>query len=306
MERREFLEHVAAWSAGLSVSCPFFRIVPRAIAAEKAQPLVAVAKGTDYEALVSKVLEPLGGMQAFVKKGDRVVVKPNIAWDRKPEQAANTHPLVVKALVKAVLDAGASSVMVFDRPCHEVRRTYASSGIIDAVKAIDDKRVSWFYVEEDDRKFVPVKIEKGRDLKEWQFHKDALEADCYVNVPIAKHHRLAKLTLGVKNVLGVVGGNRGQIHQGMGRRLAELNTVIRPKLTVVDATRILFRNGPVGGNLEDVKTLDTLIASGDTVAADAYATTLFDMKPDEVDSTREAYDLGLGEKDLGRVKVVQA
>ncbi|MGQ9592502.1 MAG: DUF362 domain-containing protein [Planctomycetota bacterium] len=306
MERREFLEGVAAWSAGLAVSCPLFRIVPRAIAAERPQPLVAVAKGADYEALVAKALEPLGGMSALVKKGDRVVVKPNIAWDRKPEQAANTHPLVVKALVKAALDAGASSVTVFDRPCQDVRRTYAASGIIDAVKTIDDKRVSWFYVEEDDRKFVPVKIEKGKDLKEWQFHKDALEADCYVNVPIAKHHRLAKLTLGVKNVLGVVGGNRGQIHQAMGRRLAELNTVIRPKLTVIDATRILLRNGPVGGNLEDVKVLDTLIASADTVAADAYATTLFDMKPDDVDSTREAFELGLGEKDLSRVKVIQA
>lgn len=306
MERREFLEQVAAWSAGITAAAPFFRIVPRVIAEESPRPVVAVAKGKDYGALVAKVLEPLGGMAAFVKKGARVVVKPNIAWDRKPEQAANTHPEVVKALVKAALDAGASSVMVFDRPCHEVRRTYASSGIIDAVKTIDDKRVSWFYVEEDDRKFVKVKVERGKELKEWTFHKDALEADCYINVPIAKHHRLAKLTLGVKNVLGVVGGNRGEIHQSLDRKLAELNTVVRPKLTVVDATRILVRNGPVGGNLEDVKVLDTLIASADMVAADAYATTLFDMKPDDVGSTREAYELGLGEKDLSKVKIIEA
>lgn len=305
MNRRAFLRQVAMWSAGGTALPPLFRILPEMIAAERPEPTIAVAKGTDYEKLVAKVLEPLGGIGAFVKKGDRVVVKPNIAWDRKPEQAADTHPLVVKALVKASLDAGASKVMVFDRTCNESRSCYASSGIIDAVKTIEDKKVSWFYVEDEDRKFVPVKIEKGKDLKTWEFHRDALEADCYINVPIAKHHRLSKLTLGLKNILGVVGGNRGQLHQNLGQRIADLNTVRRSKLTVVDATRILLRNGPVGGNLEDVKVLDTLIASGDIVAADAYAATLFDMKPSDVEATRLAAELGLGEMDLDRIKVTK-
>lgn len=305
MERRSFLKQVAAWSAGVTALPPLFRIVPEALAAERPEPRLVVAKGEDYEALVARALEPLGGISAFVKKGQRVVVKPNIGWDRKPEQAATTHPLVVKAVVKAALDAGASKVMVFDRTCHESRRCYASSGIIESIKDIDDGRLSWDYVEDRDRKFVPVKIERGKDLKTWEFHKDALDADCYINIPIAKHHRLAKLTIGLKNVMGVIGGNRGQIHQALGDRVADLNTVIRPKLTLVDATRILVRNGPVGGNLDDVKVLHTLIASPDTVAADAYATTLFGMKPSDVDSTKAAHALGLGEMDLDKIEVVK-
>ena len=305
VDRRLFLKQIAAWSAGATLAPPLFRILPQALAEESPKPVLAVAKGSDYEALVAKVLEPLGGIKAFVKKGEKVVVKPNIGWDRKPELAANTHPLVVRAIVKAALDAGASKVMVFDRTCNEMRRCYASSGIIEAIKGIEDSRLSWGHIEEEDRKFVPVKIEKAKDVKEWSFYKDALDADCYINVPIAKHHQLAKLTLGLKNIMGVIGGNRGQIHQAMGQRIADLNTVIRPRLNIMDATRILLRNGPVGGKLEDVKVLDTLLASPDIVAIDSYATTFFDMKPEEVDATVAASKLGLGEMDLSRVKVVK-
>ena len=305
MNRRSFLKEVAAWSAGIAAAPPVFRIVPEAVAAEAAPPVLSVAKGSDYAALVAKVLEPLGGIGAFVKKGDRVVVKPNIGWDRKPEQAANTHPEIVKALVKAALDAGASKVMVFDRTCNEMRRCYASSGIIDALQSIQSDKVAWAHIESKDRKFVPVKIEKAKDVKQWDFYKDALDADCYINVPIAKHHQLAKLTLGLKNVMGVIGGNRGQIHQAMGQRIADLNVVIKPKLTVVDATRILLRNGPVGGDLKDVKVMDTLVAGVDPVAADAYATTFFDMKPSDLPSTVAAAALGLGEMDLDRVKIIK-
>ena len=303
MYRREFLKQVTAWSAGLTALPPVLRVVPEALAAEAPQPLVAVAKGTDYEALVAKVLEPLGGMSAFVKKGNRVVIKPNIGWDRKPEQAANTHPLVVKALVKAALDAGASKVMVFDRSCNEARRCYPSSGIMEIVQGIKDDKVSCTYI--DERKYMPVKMEKGKAVQSWEFYRDAVEADCYINVPIAKHHRLARLTLGLKNIFGVVGGERGQLHQSMGQKIADLNTVVRSKLTIMDATRILLRNGPVGGKLEDVKVLDTLVASADIVACDAYSTTFFDMKPGEVDATKAAADLGLGEMDLNRIKVVK-
>jgi uncharacterized protein (DUF362 family) len=130
--------------------------------------------------------------------------------------------------------------------------------------------------------------------------------DCYINVPVAKHHCLAKLTLGLKNVMGVIGGNRGLIHQDMGPRIADLNLVVRPRLTIVDATRIMLRNGPTGGNLDDIKVLDTLIASADTVAADAYATTLFGMKPEQLPSTVAGAKLGLGEMDLSKVRIVNA
>jgi len=308
MDRREFLRQVTAWSGGLSVARPVFN-VGAILAAEpqpKDKPVVAVAKGKDYAALVSKVLEPLGGMKAFVKKDARVVVKPNIGWDRKPEQAADTHPDVVKAIVKLALDAGAKQVLVFDRPVNEARRTYASSGIQAAVEGLKDDRAQCVFI--DNKKFVPVDIKDAKSINKFDFYKDAMETDCdcYINVPIAKHHSLSKLTLGLKNVMGVIGGNRGEIHKQIHQRVADLNLVIRPKLTIMDATRILLRNGPTGGKIEDVKVLDTLAASADIVAVDAYAATLFEMKPEDVGATVAANKLGLGEIDLSKVKVVEA
>ena len=308
MDRRAFLEQVAAWSAGACLATPVFN-VPSILAAEgkaKGTSLLAVAKGKDYAALVEQVMKPLGGIAAFVSKGDRVVVKPNIGWDRTPEQGANTHPDVVKMVVQQCLDAGAKRVLVFDRTVNDARRCYVKSGIQAAVEAIGDSRAQCVF--QDENKFVPVQIKKAKSLKEFHFYEDALatQCDCYINVPIAKHHCLSKLTIGMKNAMGVIGGNRGEIHKGIHQRIADLNLVIRSKLTIVDATRILLRNGPTGGKLEDVKVLDTLIASADPVAADAYATTLFGMKPEELGSTVAAAKLGLGEMDLSKVKILNA
>ena len=307
MDRREFIEQVAAWSAGLCAATPIFEVGSILAAEEKpkAKPILAVAKGKEYGALVERAMKPLGSMAAFVGKGARVVVKPNIGWDRTPEQAANTHPDVVKAVVQQCLDAGAKQVLVFDRSCNDARRSYSRSGIKAAVESIGDSRAQCVF--QDQKKFVPVKIQNGKSINEFSFYKDAMgpACDCYINVPIAKHHVLAKLTLGLKNIMGVIGGNRGEIHKDIHQRIADLNLVVRPQLTIIDATRILLRNGPTGGKLEDVKILHTLIASADMVAADAYATTLFGMKPEELGATVAAAKFGLGEIDLSKVKIVE-
>ena len=307
MNRRKFLEQVTAWSAGVALTAPVFRVSAAQEAAggaaEGAQSVLAVAEGKDYGQLVTAVLKPLGGMGSFVKKGDKVVVKPNMGWDRKPEQAADTHPEVVKALVKLALDAGAKEVRVFDRSCNDERLCHKNSGIRAAVESIDDDRVKCDYI--DKRKWMPVKIEKGKAVKEWDLYADAIKADCYINVPIAKQHGASRLTLGLKNVMGVMGGRRGKIHRELAQSLADINLVVAPKLTVIDATRILLRNGPQGGDLNDVKVLDTLVASADIVAADAYATTLFDLKPEDVPPTVAAYKMGMGEMDLEKIKIVK-
>ena len=304
MDRRDFLKQVMLWSAGISTAIPSFQIVPELLAAAEQPPLVSHAKGKDYYALVAQVLEPLGTISKFVTTGDRVVIKPNMAWDRNPAQAANTHPQVVKALVELSLDAGAGKVMVFDRTCNEERRCYVNSGIQDAMATVKDSRLKYYHP--DSRKFVPVDIKRGKAIRRLEIYKDALEADTYINVPIAKHHSLSRLTLGLKNSMGVLGGNRGQMHQNIGQKLADLATVVKPKLTVIDATRILLRNGPQGGDIDDVKILDTVIASADPVACDAYATTLFDLQPEEISSTVAAYKLGLGEMDLAKMRIIQA
>jgi uncharacterized protein (DUF362 family) len=260
-----------------------------------------VATGGDYRQAVRRAVEAVGGMASFVKAGARVVIKPNIGWDRTPEQGANSHPLVVRAVAELALEAGAAAVRVFDHTCNEKRRCYSSSGIIAALEDIGDRRVGWEYI--DERKFVPVDIRDGKSLRRWEVYKEALTADCYINVPVAKHHGLSRLSLGLKNVMGVIGGNRGKLHHNLGQELADLATVVRPQLTVIDATRLLLRNGPQGGRVEDVKIADTVIASADPVAADAYATTLFGLKPEDIDSTVAAHRHGLGEIDLQRATV---
>ena len=304
MNRRQFLRDVVLWSAGATLALPRFTILPEALAEERPLPLLSVAKGEDYAALVAKVLKPLGGMTHFIKPGDRVVVKPNIGWDRSPEQAANTHPQVVQAVVRQALAAGAGKVQVFDRTCNEQRRCYANSGIEQAIRELGDSRAVIEHI--DQRKFVPVEIAKGKVLTRWEIYKDALDCDCYINLPVAKHHGLSHLTLGIKNSMGVIGGNRGSLHHDLGQSLADLATVIKPKLTLIDATRILLNNGPQGGNLADVRRMDTLIASADPVAADAYATTLFELRPEAIESTVAAYRMGLGEMNLEMIRVVTA
>ena len=194
--------------------------------------------------------------------------------------------------------------MVFDRTCNEERRCYVNSGIQEALKSIKDSRLKYYHP--DSRKYIPVTIKRGKAVRQLEIYKDALEADTYINVPVAKHHSLSRLTLGLKNSMGVLGGNRGQMHQNLGQKLADLATVIRPKLTVIDATRILLRNGPQGGDIDDVKVLDTVIASADSVACDAYATTLFDLEPQKIKSTVAAYNHGLGEMDLAKMQIIQA
>ncbi|GAB6193865.1 DUF362 domain-containing protein [Desulfocastanea catecholica] len=299
MDRRQFVRDVLLWSAGVSLGVPCWKIA--SLQAANPPPLLGVAKGKDYRLLVEKAVTIVGGMAAFVTTGDTVVIKPNMGWDRSPEQAANTHPLVVRALAELALDAGAARVQIFDHTCNEKRRCYTNSGIIDELKKVGDARIRWEHI--DERKFVPVDIDRGKSLKRWEIYKDALAADCYINVPVAKHHGLSRLSLGLKNSMGVIGGNRGRLHHNLGQELADLATVVQPKLTLIDATRILLRNGPQGGRLDDVQVLDTVIACSDPVAADAYGTTLFGMQPQDIASTIAAYEMGLGEMDLDKMEI---
>ncbi|TKB10800.1 DUF362 domain-containing protein [Desulforhopalus sp. IMCC35007] len=295
MNRRQFIQQALAFSAGFSFS------LPEVFAAPVTRPDLAIVTGKNYRDVVVQSIELLGGIEQFVHTGDTVVVKPNIGWDRNPEQAANTNPLVVKGLIELALDAGASRVDLFDHTCNEKRRCYQNSGMVDMVKSFGSKKVRLEHI--DPRKFIPVQIEKGKSLTSWEIYEQAISADVYINVPVAKHHGLGVLSLGLKNSMGVIGGNRGKLHHDLGQRLADLATVVSPTLTVIDATRILLRNGPQGGSLDDVKQLDQVIASVDPVAADAYGTTLFGLVPEDIASTVAANKMGLGQMDLTKVNM---
>jgi len=284
--RRDFLRQVAAFTAGALLVPPLLQLdaidsaEPPAPAKPDLRPVVAVATGKDWAELPKRAVAALGGLGAFVKPGQTVVVKPNIGWDRNPEQGANTHPLVVAGVVALCLEAGAKSVQVFDRCCNNPQRCYANSGIKAAIEGLKDPRVRLFHP--DERKLVPVQIAKGSVVTEWKFFREALECDAYINVPVAKHHGLSRLTLGFKNIMGSIGGNRGDLHKDIGQKLSDLYWARPSTLTIIDATRILLRHGPQGGDLADVEVRDTVIASADPVAADVRAAALFGLKPNDI------------------------
>ena len=293
MKRRTFLKTTTAATLLAPV------LLRQALAARE-QSLVAVAEGKDYGAVTRKAINAVGGIRKFVKPGDVVVVKPNMGWDRTPELAANTHPQVVRAVVEECLAAGARKVKVFDHTCNDSRRCYVNSGIEMALKGI--RGVECKQIESE--RFRKVTL-NGQFLKEWELYDEVLSANVFINVPVAKHHGLTKLTLGLKNVMGVMGGNRGFIHRSIDIALADVNAHLKTHLTVIDATRILTAHGPQGGNIADVKVLNKVIASVDIVAADAFATTLFCLKPGDIPVTVAAYRRGLGEMNLDLIKVVR-
>jgi len=292
MRRRSFLK-----LAGLSSL--FWSSMLRELFAAQG-PTVAVAEGADHGSITRNAINALGGMKRFVKPGNTVVVKPNMGWDRTPELAANTNPLVVRAIVEECLRAGAKKVKVFDRTCNDERRCYKSSGIEAVLKGM--KGVEVKHLEEE--RFTKVAL-KGRALQEWELYGEALAADVFINVPVLKHHGLSKLTIGMKNIMGIMGGNRGSIHKHLPVALADVNTMFKTHLVVVDATRILTAHGPQGGDLRDVKVLNTVVASTDIVAADAFATTLFGLKPEDIAVTVEAHKRGLGEIRPERMKIIR-
>ncbi len=293
MDRRTFLKSSGA--AALLVP-----IVAQELLAGTNSSVVAVAEGTDYPAITRKAINAVGGMKHFVKAGATVVVKPNIGWDRSPEQAANSHPLVVRAVVEECIAAGAKKVKVFDYTCNDPRRCYLNSGIEQSLKGM--KKVECKQIEMERFRMTAL---NGQFLKEWELYDEALNADVFINLPVAKHHGLSRLTLGLKNIMGVMGGNRGFTHRNLAVALADVNSRLKSHLTVIDATRILTAHGPQGGNPADVKILNKVIASTDIVAADAFATTLFGLKPADIAVTVAAHKRGLGEMDLNRIRVVR-
>ncbi len=295
MDRREFLKLAAVTSAVLTLPRGFNAIAEAAEVA--AQPDLVVVHGASPEHAVKAAIDAMGGIKKFVARGDVVVIKPNIAWDRTPEQAGNTNPDVVSAVVRLCFEAGAKRVKVFDRPVNDPRRCYVQSGIGPAASSLGAE-VDYA----DERKFKDMAI-NGEALKSWPLYSDVFEADKVINIPIAKHHGLAKLTMSMKNWMGVMGGSRRQIHQKLDESLADLSMKIKPTLTILDAVRILTANGPQGGSLSDVKKLDTVIAGVDQVAIDSYGATLFGMKGSDLGYVRIGDKRGLGKMDLSRLKI---
>lgn len=294
IDRRTFLQLLAGGTAGAMLAGKgFSNIIPQ----PREDVLLSVVEGRDPAMSVRKAVELLGGMSRFVNKGEKVLIKPNISWDRKPEQAATTNPAVVSEVVKMVREAGAGNVTVADNTCNEARYSYKRSGIKEAAEKAGAQVP---YVMKKD--FVERDL-KGETLTKWMVYREAVEADKIINLPVAKHHGLSGVTLSMKNMMGLIGGRRNLLHQKLSSSIVDLTAFFRPQLTILDAYRILMANGPQGSTLEDVIQKNIIAASTDMVKIDAFGISLFgDIAPFNETSVSEyvkmAEDRGLGSSDF--------
>ncbi|MFC1808507.1 DUF362 domain-containing protein [Candidatus Omnitrophota bacterium] len=261
--------------------------------------LVEVRSSDAYGATI-KAIESIGGIGRFVKPGNTVVIKPNIAWDRTPEYAANTNPQVVAALVELCKDAGAKRINVFDITCNDSRRSYASSGIEKVAK----ERGARVFIP-DDWNMVNAHFEYNSPMEKWPILRDAVECDVFINVPVLKHHRLTGLTLSMKNLMGVCGGTRGRMHFDIGRKIVDLTDLIKPELTVIDATKVLVRNGPTGGDLNDVKVMDKVLVGTDPTLVDSYASVLMGKDPLSIPYIKNAVERNIGSSLVDQASILK-
>jgi uncharacterized protein (DUF362 family) len=267
---------------------------PAAAAPPATDPVVQVQGSSPY-AITQRAIAEIGGMQRIVSRGDVVMVKPNIGWNRSVEQAACTNPEVLRAVIELAFAAGAKKVLVMDNTCHKAEDCYARSGIeAMARQAGAELRFS-------DEARLAIHDFKGEVLGQWPVFRDHLEVDKFINVPVLKHHGSSGLTIAMKNLYGILGGNRGKLHRDMGENIADLAAGFRSHLVVVDAWRVLMRNGPVGGRLSDVEERRTVIASRHIMHADVAAAALFGRDAREIEFLQAAQARGMGEIDVARI-----
>ena len=282
--RRRFLACALVSPAAIGSAVPSL-----AIAHYKSPQSAPESIAEEARRLTRAAIDALGGMSRFVSKGHTVWVKPNIGWDRRPEQAACSNPDVAAAIVEMCYQAGAAKVIVGDNPCASAEKSYARSGIQAAVRKAGARCEIL-----DDRKFRKMGLRNARVLRQCEIYVDALQADRIVNLGIVKQHSLSKASLGMKNLMGLAGSERNRFHQDIGATLADLAGFLKPQLVVLDAIRTLVRNGPTGGALADVRRKDTVVAGVDQVAVDAFGATLLGLQPSDIACVVEGHARGLG------------
>ena len=302
MDRRDFIKKgiQAGIIAGTAAS---FGKYSNLFASQPSLPiknydLVAV-KGGEPDIMFDKAIESLGGMKAFVKKGQKVVVKPNIGWDVPPDRAGNTNPVLVKRIIQHCYEVGAKEVYVFDNTCDDWKRCYSNSGIERAVKDAGGKIVSG----DSERYYQQVEVKKGKSLTETKVHELILESDVFINVPILKNHSSTELTISMKNLMGNV-WDRGYWHRNnLNQCIADFTSLRKPDLNVVDAYYVLKRNGPRGVSKGDVVLMKSQIISTDIVAADSAAAKLFGREPENIPHIKIASEMNLGIMDLSKLNI---
>lgn len=299
MNRRSFVKQtfsVSALAGTYLASGRFARLLASTTPAS--YDLVAI-KGGEPDVMFDHSIEVLGGMGAFVKKGQKVLVKPNIGWDVSPERGGNTNPKLVSRIIQHCFNAGAKEVFVFDHTCDYWQRCYQSSGIEKAAKDAGAKVAPGH----SDSYYHPVSVSRGKTLKDARVHELVLESDVFINVPVLKHHSSTQVTIGMKNLMGIV-WDRGYWHQNdIHQCIADFASYRKPDLTVVDAFLVLKQNGPRGVSADDVVQMKAQLLSTDIVTADAAGAKLFGVNPDEIGYIKLAAAANVGRQDLDKLSI---
>ena len=309
MNRKEFLRTLGV--AGTAFTAGTFGMLDVFAQTEtKDGPVDLVAvMGGEPAAMLKKAIEELGGIGRFIKKGQKIVVKPNIAWDQPPEVAANTNPELVGELVKMIIGAGAAEVVVFDSTCDRWSDTYKKSGIAKAVEDAGGKMASGD--RDVDRNFETVKLPNAKKLKEVQMHKAILACDAWINIPVLKHHGGgAQMTIAMKNCMGLINKKSQQACHSIDLQqcIADICTWDKkPVLNIIDAYRILNQNGPRGKSEADAVLVKALLASPDIVAVDTASTKLAqqftNIALETVTHIKHGQEHGLGTMDIDKLNV---
>jgi uncharacterized protein (DUF362 family) len=302
LNRRRFLQWQAA--GALSLAGGGLGVLRPSLSLAADAPDVAVAKGSPAAA-VRAAVRLLGGMQAFVKSGDRVVIKPNMSFANPPEMATTTNPEVIRELAVMCREAGASRVDILDNTLSAAEMCLEQTGIRDACRGLD------FSVEgvDDARRYREIGIPGGKSMKRTEVMREVLEADVLIAAPVAKHHSSAGVSLSMKGNMGLI-LNRSVMHwkYNLHESIVDLSTLLKADLAVIDVTRALTTNGP-GGPGEVVRH-DTVIASPDMVAADAKATAMVQwygrsIEPRQVKHIKIAHERGLGRMDIENLRIAE-
>jgi uncharacterized protein (DUF362 family) len=267
-------------------------------AAGVAGPDLAVIKGDSVDKNVRAALALLGGMERFVAKGGKVVVKPNVLTGRPPQFATTTSPELMKAVIAMCWEAGAKEVVVLDNPVGDARSSFETAGLSQAVSDADGKLV---YLS--NRDYQDYDIPQGKVITKWAFVTEALEADALIDLALPKQHSTSGATMTMKNLMGVMGGRRGSIHSNFSQKIVDVNSLVKPTLSILDGYRVLFRNGPTGGSLDDVRLAKTLVAGVNPVCIDAYGAQFFGKAASDYKWLVEANARAMGEIDLSKLDI---
>ncbi len=298
MDRRAFLKNTVTLTMGAGATMALAGY-PGPLFSAPAYPDLTALMGGEPETMFDKGIEAMGGMGRFVKPNQTVVIKPNIGWDTPPERAANTNPRLIKQMVKQSLNAGAKKVYIFDHTCDTWKRCYDHSGINQAVRDAGGTMVTG----NSHRHYHKIQVPRAEVLKQVEAHELFLEADVVINVPVLKSHGSTTLTMGMKNLMGVV-WDRGWWHRNdLHQCIADFATYRVPDLTVIDAYRVLKINGPKGVSDGDALLMKALLLSADPVAADTAAAKMFGIDPSQIGYMHKAQNLGIGTMDLTALNI---